>query len=98
VSKTKTEFREAYWADRALNTQGACNASGLLRSMVKCADEWREATQCSDQWDNVALRFMAHQVAYLAGGRGASLYDEGSTYSSDDAWLRSVVEREEGSG
>jgi len=85
---TTTEFDRTYWGRQALLSQSACNARGVLRSAVRCADAWSEATGGSDQSENAALRFLLHQVSFLSGGGGLSLYDTCGTYSQDDKTLR----------
>jgi hypothetical protein len=83
TTNTTTEFDRVYWANQALLSQNACNARGVLRSAVRCADAWGEATGGSDQNDNVALRFLLHQVAFLSGGVGLELYGSLLAYARD---------------
>lgn len=77
-------FNYAKWAQQALWSQSACNASALMHSALECLREWRAAGGDWNGKDCVPLRFIVFQIAHLTLA-GA---DYAGDYSADDKALR----------
>lgn len=87
ASKTK-QFDKKHWADMALLSQTACNAMGLLHSMVECLREWRaDNPGDSNGAECVPLRFMTFQFCFLTRFLSGADYPEKYSYHEDHETL-----------
>lgn len=65
-------FDKKQWAQKALDSQSACNPSGLLHAALACLKEWREGGGDFNGSECLPFRFICYQIGYL---NGANQYD-----------------------
>ena len=85
---THKEFMDK-WAVPALDSQSACNPSGLLHSALVCLGEWRYGEL--GKWDGsdcIPFKFMIHQVSYLCGNVSTEYGKDALAYHRDSEALR----------
>lgn len=90
-------FRCSYWAEQALLSQSACNASGLLNSALKCLHEWRDAGGDNNGKECIPFRFIIHHVSFLCGVNPSGLTygrKDDDDYCSHDKLLREWSKQE----